>query len=385
MRIIRKEGTSSSSLADALNLNPEVAVGLQKSRKSRALLRSLVAEATANLHPAYFALVMATGIISIAANLLGMGFIAIGLFWLNIVAFVTLWSLNLLRVVYFPQRFSADLFDHSRGIGFFTLVAGTSVLGSQFVLIMNDYRTAAILWLLASILWLGLVYTIFTCLIIKENKPTIAEGINGGWLTAVVATQSIAALSGLLAQHFQPYTAQVLFLALAMWLFGGMLYIWIISLIFYRYFFYQFSPQDLSPPYWINMGAVAISTLSGAILIANTANFALFGDILPFLKGFTLFFWATGTWWIPMLIILGIWRHLYKKLPLTYSPLYWGAVFPLGMYTAATFQLATVTGLPFITFIPKFFIYLALAAWLATFIGLVVELLKSWTLRWRTS
>ncbi|MBI4180741.1 MAG: tellurite resistance/C4-dicarboxylate transporter family protein [Chloroflexi bacterium] len=324
---------------------------------------------------------MATGIVSIASHLLGLSFIAIVLFWLNITAFVTLWSLNLLRVVFFPRHFLDDLFDHSRGTGFFTLVAGTSVLGSQFVLIGHDYRTAVVLWFLASFLWLGLVYTIFTCLIIKENKPSIAEGINGGWLTAVVATQSIAVLSGLLATHFEPYVSQVLFLALAMWLFGGMLYIWIISLIFYRYCFFKFSPQDLTPPYWINMGAVAISTLSGTILIANTANFTFFSDILPFLKGFTMFFWATGTWWIPMLIILGIWRHFYKKVPLTYNPLYWGAVFPLGMYTSATFQLASVSNLSFIIFIPKFFIYLALLAWLATFGGLLGEIFKNYALR----
>jgi voltage-gated anion channel len=49
-----------------------------------------------------------------------------------------------------------------------------------------------------------------------------------------------------------------------MWLWGGMLYIWMISLIFYRDTFFRFSADDLTPPYWINMGAVAISALAGA-------------------------------------------------------------------------------------------------------------------------
>ena len=57
-----------------------------------------------------------------------------------------------------------------------------------------------------------------------------------------------------------------------MWLWGGMLYIWIISLIFYRYTFFRFSPTDLAPPYWINMGAMAISTLAGSLLIANAPD-----------------------------------------------------------------------------------------------------------------
>ncbi|MBI2852815.1 MAG: tellurite resistance/C4-dicarboxylate transporter family protein [Chloroflexi bacterium] len=333
-------------------------------------------EAAASLHPAYFALVMATGIISIASDFLGMRVIALSLFWVNIGVFVVLCFLTFLRVVFYPVRFLGDLFDHGRSPGFFTVVAGTSVVGSQLILVMDDYRTAIVMWLLALLLWIGLTYSIFTCLIIKENKPSIAEGINGGWLTAVVATQSIASLSGLLATRFEVYQSQVFFLALAMWLAGGMLYVWIISLIFYRYFFFRFSPQDLAPPYWINMGAVAISTLSGTILIGNAPNFVFLQEILPFLKGFTLFFWATGTWWIPMLVVLGIWRHFYKRLPVAYNPLYWGAVFPLGMYTAATFQLAKVTSLLFLAQIPQYFIYFAIAAWVLTFAGLVSSLVK---------
>jgi len=361
--------------------NPGAAFDADVSSKTWGSFRYMVMSGVENLHPSYFALVMATGIISIAANMLGMGFFAIGLFWFNLVAFVIIWSFTILRVVYFPRRFLADLFDHILGPGFFTMVAGTSVLGSQFIVIMFDYRVAIVLWILAFLLWISLIYIIFTGLIVKANKPSIAEGINGGWLTAVVATQSIAVLSGLLDHYIVSSKGQLLFLSLVMWLFGGMLYIWIISLIFYRYLFFKFSPQDLTPPYWINMGAAAISTLSGTILIVNIPNFTFLGEILPFIKGFTMFFWATGTWWIPMLVVLGFWRHLYRKLPLTYSPLYRGAVFPLGMYTAATFQLATVNNLRFIAFIPQFFIYLALAAWLVTFAGLIINLLKNYALR----
>ena len=70
----------------------------------------------------------------------------------------------------------------------------------------------------------------------------------------------------LLAEGFGAYTPHMLLFCLAMWLGGGMLYIWIISLIFYRYTFFVMSPSDLAPPYWINMGAAAISTLAGTAL-----------------------------------------------------------------------------------------------------------------------
>jgi hypothetical protein len=67
------------------------------------------------------------------------------------------------------------------------------------------------------------------------------------------------------------------------------------------------------------MGAVAISTLAGTSLMLNTSHFPFLQGIFPSVQGFTLFFWATGTWWIPMLVILGIWRHFYKGFKLTYD------------------------------------------------------------------
>jgi hypothetical protein len=86
-----------------------------------------------------------------------------------------------------------------------------------------------------------------------------------------------------------------------MWLGGGMLYLWIISLIFYRYAFFPMSPSDLAPPYWINMGAAAISTRAGTVLVAAAPHSPVLEPVLPFVRGFTLFWWATATWWIPML------------------------------------------------------------------------------------
>jgi tellurite resistance protein TehA-like permease len=124
------------------------------------------------------------------------------------------------------------------------------------------------------------------------------------------------------------------------------------------------------------MGAVAITTLAGAALILSAPHWLFLREIPPFLTGFTLLFWAAGTWWIPLLVILGVWRHIYKHFPLTYDPQYWGMVFPLGMYTASTFQLSKATGLSFLLKIPRFFIYIALIAWLAAFVGLIKSLVS---------
>lgn len=195
-------------------------------------------------------------------------------------------------------------------------------------------------------------------------------------MLAVVATQSVALLSAQLSASFGPYKLATNYFALSMWLWGGMLHIWMISLIFYRYTFFRFSPGDLTPPYWINMGAMAISSLTGAALIANTPQAPFLRSTLPFLKGFTVFYWATGTWWLPMLAILAVWRHLYKRFPLRYDPLYWGAVFPLGMYTACTIAIARTMELPFLEVFPRYFFYVALTAWLMAFVGLLRSVVR---------
>jgi tellurite resistance protein TehA-like permease len=220
-----------------------------------------------------------------------------------------------------------------------------------------------------------LTYAIFAALVVKENKPSLDRGINGGWLLAIVATQSIAVLTALIAAHLeQPYRVHMNFLALSMWLWGGMLYIWMMSLIFYRYTFFRLSPGDLAPPYWINMGAMAISTLAGSYLIINAPDAPFLLSLLPFLKGFTVLYWATGTWWIPMLMVLAVWRYGYKRFPMNYDPLYWGAVFPLGMYAAATHEMNRAMGYDFLGLLPQTFLYIALAAWTAAFIGVLFDL-----------
>lgn len=72
-----------------------------------------------------------------------------------------------------------------------------------------------------------------------------------------------------------------------------------------------------------------------------------------------------------MLVVLGVWRYLICIVPIAYDPLYWGGVFPLGMYSVATYNVAKVLAAPFLLPLSAAFMIIAVLAWAATLAGLV--------------
>lgn len=325
-----------------------------------------------NFFPGYFALVMATGIVSIGLFLWKHLLLSQIFLYLNIVFYIVLWIILILRAVKYPLIVWNDLHHPARGVTFLTLVAGNNVLGSQLAIISGRTDIAFIFWIAGFILWLLLLYTFFLVNILKEPKPTLEQSISGAWLLIVVSTESVAVLGAIIAND-SPLSGLIAFTALCTYMIGGMFYFVLIGLIFYRWLFLSMKAETLTPPYWINMGAVAIISLAGSRLVMYAGKHKTLNHWANFVETFTMFFWAFASWWMPLLFLMFAYKHFIAKVPLTYDPQYWSMVFPLGMYGVCTFTYAGITGFTFIKPISALFVVIALLTWVIVFIGLLIS------------
>src|SRR4051812_41468729 len=89
----------------------------------------------AELSPANFAIVMATGILGVASHQQGHERLSQSLLAITLLAWAVIAAMNVGRLLRHRQRMLADLRSHQRAPGFLTAVAGTSVLGSLWLLL----------------------------------------------------------------------------------------------------------------------------------------------------------------------------------------------------------------------------------------------------------
>jgi tellurite resistance protein TehA-like permease len=118
-------------------------------------------------------------------------------------------------------------------------------------------------------------------------------------------------------------------------------------------------------------GTAALALWLLALIVWFLLIYLSFG-VLTFLNT-----WAWATWWIPLLLLFGVWKHGVCRVPVTYTPMFWSLVFPLGMYALASLRLSLAADFPPLRTLSLAMAWLALAAWAATAAGLVVASWRS--------
>jgi tellurite resistance protein TehA-like permease len=334
-------------------------------------LRASVDAGVRSLHPGYFALVMATGIVSNAFYYLGQHGLATFLLVVNLIAFPVLLAATVARALLRPSPLWADLLDPGQVFAFFTIVAGADVLGLQLAL-RGDGGVAAGLWVAALVVWILLSYFSFS-LLAFANADAGAGVVNGGWLIAIVGTESLALLGVRIAHELGSLEHATFVMAYTLWGVGIVLYGIFITLFSYRVFFLPLDAVDMTPLFWVIMGAAAISANAGSAMILTPSGLPFLSAMHAFVDGTTLILWAWATWWVPLLVIFGVWRHVVRRHPIVYDPLYWSVVFPLGMYALATYRLGLAADFSPLEAIPRVMVWVAFASWLAAMLGVVAS------------
>lgn len=325
-----------------------------------------------SLHPGNFALVMATGILSAGFTAHGYQSLGEGLFAIALMAWIVLGVLSLIRLIKHTSAIKIDLLNPRMVFSYFTLVAATSIIGLR--LHDHGFITLAIgCWGMAFVAWCSLLYLAFSVLtfLSHENNVNI---MHGGWLITIVGTQSLVLLGSRIAPELGAYTTAMMVEVHLLWGLGLALYGIFVTLFCYRIFFLSLKPNDLSPLLWVIMGAAAISANAGTSLIMSDPSLPFLIAQRPFIDGVTLMIWSWATWWIPMLVLFGVWKHIVNRIPFHYEPILWSMVFPLGMYAVASERLGLAAEFPPLHVISVIMIWVAFTTWGLVMSGLLNKL-----------
>jgi tellurite resistance protein TehA-like permease len=311
-----------------------------------------------NADPGCFAVVMATGIMSRAVQLDGLGWLPGILLGAAIAAYLLLAVIYAWRLAVYGRAVRADAADPRRAFGFFTLAAGSDVLAAGLAA-DGHIVAAAVLLAIGGISWAALSYGLPMALVAGNvSRPALA-GANGTWFLWAVATQSLAVgLTSLPSPVPQPVTA----LAVGCWAIGVMLYLLTAGLVAAALLTVPVRPAELRPPYWVFMGATAISVLAGAQILRLPPN-PLQAAVHPVVAGLSVMLWAFGTWLIPLLVTAGIWRHVVRRVPLTYELGLWSIVFPVAMYGVGSHELGRALKVSWLVTLGRDEVWPALAIW----------------------
>lgn len=356
---------------------------LQTANPPEPLPSGLIDAWLATLDPGYFALVMATGIVSIACRLLGYPTVADVLLVTTMAGFVVLLIAYAARAIRFPRRFAASLRAPSSAVAYFTVVAGTNVLATA--LLAHDlWIISLILGVAALLLWLVLTYGLFSLIVLAGHRPLLRE-ITGVWLVWVVGTQSVAVLATVLAPRLPWDTGQGMLSAASVlfWSVGIVLYLVLVVIIFLRLFLIETTPAEMGPAYWILMGATAISVRAAAGILAleAAASTPLLAEVHAFVAGAAVVLWSFGSWFIPALVLFGLWRYFVRRFPWSYEPKLWSVVFPLGMYAVASVTLGRAIDFEFMRLLAAVWVWFAVAAWGIVVLVMVIALVRTMRLR----
>ena len=306
---------------------------------------------TYRIGPGSGSLVMATGIVSVGLGIDGDRAVSDFFLGLAVAVWLLLAALFAWRLLHDRARFRAE----ARSAGSLAAVAGTAVLGSRFVELGTAGLGLAFL-VVAALLWVSFIGPVLRAL------PDRGDGLA---FLLTVSTQSLAVLSAKLAVSYGAPFLEYLSLPLV----GA-------GLAMYALVLPRLDPRllrDGRGDQWICGGALAITTLAVAQVTTSASLLGVLGGGGAPLQDLTLASWAAAVVWLPAVLAGELWRPR-----LGYNSRRWATVFPLGMYAVSSQAAGMATGHSWLVDFGRAWIWIAVAAWLLTAVGLARQARRSW-------
>lgn len=338
--------------------------------------RELVRQFTPN----WFTINMGTGILYLMLAqfpypIPGLDTVAETLWWVNIGLFALFSLLFIGRCVFFTQGAHAllrhpvqSMFLGAIPMALATLINGLLAFG---VAHWGDraIAIAQVLWwvdagLAAGIGWL-VPYYMFT---VHEHS---VEHMTPVWLLPIVAAEVAAASGGLLAPHLGANAGAVLYVSYALWALSVPLAMGVLVILFLRLTLHKLPPRDMAVSSWLALGLIGTGAL-GLLVLGQAAPKALDGSAMAVMTTGAVQFgllgglllWGYGLWWLVMACLITL-RYLREGLPFNMG--WWGFTFPLGVYCAATLELARLTQFAPFTILGAALVVALLGFWLLVF------------------
>jgi tellurite resistance protein TehA-like permease len=260
-----------------------------------------------------------------------------------------------------PARVTVLARDSDVALRMFTVVAACAVLGVRW----DDHPV--LVWLLGGLAlaaWLVLA-PLAGLGVCSRSGTQLREQAHGAWLLPSVASAGLAITAADLAIHIR--ASLLVVIAAGAWILAMVLYL----AVGWRVLARPPVPEEVRPDSWIMMGALAITALAGDHILAAVRTLGAPVGLADWTRPVTFLAWVLASLWIPVLLYAEMWRVDQVVGSLRYQGGWWAAVFPLGMYSAASAATAVELHLRSLSTISLVFFWIAVTVWTLVAAGLL--------------
>ncbi|MFE0747686.1 TDT family transporter [Gordonia sp. NPDC058843] len=306
--------------------------------------------------PNWFAAVMGTGIVAIAAHSLPwqpVGLVVVAtVFWLLACAVFAVVLVATVRHWVRDPEVARGHHDHRvvahfygavpmavMTVGTSTMVVGATVIGRDLALGID-----VVCWIV------GTVGGVITAVVIPYRhliigRPTVGDAF-GGWLMPVVPPMVSASAAAVLTSQMSASWAShvVMGIGCAMFVVAALASLPILAVLAARLRTGDVGAAQMVPTWWIVLGPLGQS-VTAACLLAHVAPrvvaVPMAGTLHSFAVGYGLTAWVAATLWIVVAARLTA-RTLRSGMP--FAMTWWSFTFPLGTYVTGSSALALTVG-----------------------------------------